>query len=991
MSTSVESLQLMEIREESLQAYNATEKLFDNVKLLSTSLKRLDITRITSMSSTFVQSSEAAREATKNTSGWATAIEKVGQKIPNIKKGIEGFCKRLPDVKKAMEGIYKATESTENYFKSFNYYTDTFAEIASKWDEDFEIYGSENARKYSNTFIQQMNESLGKLSGMKVSLSVDMEGGTLTKSGMKDLGLNVQEVTQFAAELASITNSLGQTGDVSLATADAFTKLAGDMSSYYNVDYSQVVNDLKNALSGQTDVLSKYKIFLSDATLETYAYSHGLEKSVDEMTEAEKMQLSLIGILEQSENTWGNLANNINTPANALRELTNNCKEVINVLGQLFVPVLEKILPVISGIVMGIENLLTSIAGIFGIEINMSDMGTGTDDIATGLEVYAGEENTYAPNPSGSITLSEGILAEVARYEEVWNQAYDNMEKKSQQFADKVTAFLEPVKSIFSNLAVGDYFSVGQNVGVLVISITDFLKNAIDSVDWHAVGEMIGEFFEGINWTEVFSSVGELIGEAIGSAFEVLDGVFDAAPIETMVIGAIGLLKWSGLGKAITSGNLFNNLAALLSGQLLEGNGIFSKLGNVFALTIGGAGNFGESLATEFEGLAPVVAKITEFGKKAEPVISSIGNHIGTVVKQIAGGISMALNSVGTFIQSIITFLQPFAAAIAGVTAIIAGIALAVTNFITMFQEGFSWLNEAIMLVGIALVAVGAVLLGAPALVAGIVAAIVAVVSTLVVVIHENWDAICTFFSSAVEWIYTNIIIPIGEFFVALWMGIADACANLWEGISAVWISVSTWFSANVITPVKSAFKNACDGIGGFFSALWSGIKSGLASAMNAVIGGVESGINFIINGVNKIIKGFNKVVSWAAEVAGMDWDGVSTIATVKLARISVYASGGFPEDGWFRASHGEYFGKFDDGTSYIANNRQITSGVASGVASAVRDANAEQNALLREQNILLRQILEKDTGISTRAVFEAVRAENRNFISRTGESAFAF
>ena len=103
------------------------------------------------------------------------------------------------------------------------------------------------------------------------------------------------------------------------------------------------------------------------------------------------------------------------------------------------------------------------------------------------------------------------------------------------------------------------------------------------------------------------------------------------------------------------------------------------------------------------------------------------------------------------------------------------------------------------------------------------------------------------------------------------------------------------------------------------------------------------------------------------------------------------YASGGFPEDGWFRASHGEYFGKFDDGTSYIANNRQITNGVASGVASAVRDANAEQNALLREQNILLRQILEKDTGISTRAVFEAVRAENRNFISRTGESAFAF
>ena len=35
MATSVESLQLMEIREESLQEYNATSKLLGNVKVLA--------------------------------------------------------------------------------------------------------------------------------------------------------------------------------------------------------------------------------------------------------------------------------------------------------------------------------------------------------------------------------------------------------------------------------------------------------------------------------------------------------------------------------------------------------------------------------------------------------------------------------------------------------------------------------------------------------------------------------------------------------------------------------------------------------------------------------------------------------------------------------------------------------------------------------------------------------------------------------------------
>lgn len=48
------------------------------------------------------------------------------------------------------------------------------------------------------------------------------------------------------------------------------------------------------------------------------------------------------------------------------------------------------------------------------------------------------------------------------------------------------------------------------------------------------------------------------------------------------------------------------------------------------------------------------------------------------------------------------------------------------------------------------------------------------------------------------------------------------------------------------------------------------------------------------------------------------------------------YANGGFPEDGWFRASQGEMFGKFDNGKSVVANNKQITTGISEAVAPAV-------------------------------------------------------
>ncbi len=70
---------------------------------------------------------------------------------------------------------------------------------------------------------------------------------------------------------------------------------------------------------------------------------------------------------------------------------------------------------------------------------------------------------------------------------------------------------------------------------------------------------------------------------------------------------------------------------------------------------------------------------------------------------------------------------------------------------------------------------------------------------------------------------------------------------------------------------------------GGFFSSLWTSIKTGVVSAMNAVIGGIESGINFIVRGINKIIGGFNKIVSWVAKVPEIDWGGVDTVPEVSF------------------------------------------------------------------------------------------------------------
>ena len=59
---------------------------------------------------------------------------------------------------------------------------------------------------------------------------------------------------------------------------------------------------------------------------------------------------------------------------------------------------------------------------------------------------------------------------------------------------------------------------------------------------------------------------------------------------------------------------------------------------------------------------------------------------------------------------------------------------------------------------------------------------------------------------------------------------------------------------------------------------------------------------------------------------------------------------------------------------SAVANNDQIVESVSRGVASGIADANSIQNELLREQNELLRMLLEKDISVNLddRDIFRA-------------------
>lgn len=134
-----------------------------------------------------------------------------------------------------------------------------------------------------------------------------------------------------------------------------------------------------------------------------------------------------------------------------------------------------------------------------------------------------------------------------------------------------------------------------------------------------------------------------------------------------------------------------------------------------------------------------------------------------------------------------------------------------------------------------------------------------------------------------------------------------------------------------------------------------------------------------------------------------VSWDtkGTAAKALQKLGlkgfpnfSVRYYASGGFPEDGWFRANHGEIMGKFDNGKSVVANNMQITEGISNAVYQGNREmveVMYQELSETRRQNEILTKILEKEFGITKDDIGRAARSYANDYYKRTGREAYSF
>lgn len=202
------------------------------------------------------------------------------------------------------------------------------------------------------------------------------------------LYLDPSSVMQYMGSFNSLTKGLGVGAENSYLMSRNLTQLTYDLASFKNLDFDTAFRKLQSAMSGEIEPLRNVGVALSQATLEQLAYSLGIEKSVKDMTEAEKAQLRYIQIMKSSTEWQTDMGRTLMTPANALRVIKQQFILLARAVGNVFIPILMAAIPYIMVITQALTSVAQKIANFFGYqlqEVDYSRIGTGLGDIASGI------------------------------------------------------------------------------------------------------------------------------------------------------------------------------------------------------------------------------------------------------------------------------------------------------------------------------------------------------------------------------------------------------------------------------------------------------------------------------------------------------------------------------------------------------------------------------------------------------------------------------
>jgi len=277
--------------------------------------------------------------------------------------------------------------------------------------------------------------------------------GSFVGQVRKDLSAFGQEVGRSAFELEGMASSIQDTFvPLGFARGEAaklsttLTKLAVDVGSFNDEADAEVMRAFQSALVGNHEAVRRFGIVITEASLKQELLNMGINKSVNEITNQEKVQARLNLIMKGTTDAQGDA---IKTSSS----FTNRMKALGAALNDLVVtaisPFLDKMAEFIAMITRGVQVLQSFLNAIIGIDIDK------ITDLAEAEEMLA--------QAAADLTIAEAnvnkVLAEQARVTEIANAGND----RAAEALDGIAFSLERKEKV-AEIAAGSVLKLSEKV-----------------------------------------------------------------------------------------------------------------------------------------------------------------------------------------------------------------------------------------------------------------------------------------------------------------------------------------------------------------------------------------------------------------------------------------------------------------------------------------------------------------------------------------------
>lgn len=517
----------------------------------------------------------------------------------------------------------------------------------------------------------------------------------------------------------TLLSGFGSVADRSYLMSKNLTQLGYDISSFFNISVEDAMQKLQSGISGELEPLRRLGYDLSQAKLEQTALTLGIEKSVSAMTQAEKAELRYYAIMTQVTTAQGDMARSLDAPANQLRIFQAQLTQASRAIGNIFIPILQKILPIAIAVLRVVRELADAIAKLVGFKLTdidysrVGNLASGAEDAAAGFDdaASAAKElkksvmgfdelnilngNTASGSGSAGVSGGSGFDFELPEYDFI----DDAVSKQIDEVTQKLKNALPWILAIGAGLAA---WKLGPKLGldlqktiglaVGIFGALTLVQNILDSIVNGVTEENMTGMIFGMTLavTGLYVALGPVAGgiTAIVSGLAVLAVAFSDAEksgwnFQNQMLAIAGILA-AGVGIGILIGSWIPLLIAMIASLLLS---ITTSTGHGQELING----VKETLQGFIDFFAGIFTGDTErTAKGIEGIFSGLKGIIGSVIDGIRDWLNGLLDWIDKKTNG---KLKPLITGIkAIVTAVFGNIKQTVGNIIDDIKTIFSGL-----------------------------------------------------------------------------------------------------------------------------------------------------------------------------------------------------------------------------------------------------------------------------------------------------------